>query len=138
MKRVFLDTNAVIDALLEREEYMDDVFQILSCADRKEIIVCCSALSIATASYFMERAKMPHDLLINKLDLFCQICEPTIVDSSIVKQALRSSFTDFEDAMQYYSAMKAKVDFIITRNGKDFALSKIPVMTASEYLAMTK
>lgn len=138
MKCIFLDTNAVIDALLEREEYMDDVFQILSGADRKEIKVCCSTLSIATASYFMERAKMPHNVLINKLDLFCQICEPAIVDASIVKQALRSSFDDFEDALQYYAAVKAKADFIITRNGKDFALSKIPVLTAAEYLAMIK
>jgi len=138
MKCIFLDTNVVIDALLERVEYIDDVLQILSQADRKEIQVCCSTLSIATASYFMERAKMPHDVLINKLDLFCQICLLATVDTSVVKQALRSSFSDFEDAMQYYSAMKAKADLIITRNGKDFALSKIPVMTASEYLAMIK
>lgn len=138
MKCVFLDTNAVIDVLLEREEFMDDVFRILSQADRKEIVVYCSTLSIATASYFMERAKMPHNVLISKLDLFCQICELATVDSSVVKQALQSSFSDFEDALQYYSALNAQADFIITRNGKDFALSKIPVMTASEYLAMTK
>ena len=46
-----------------------------------------------------------------------------------------SQFNDFEDAMQYYTAVKAKADVIITRNGKDFAVSKLPVMTAAEYLA---
>ena len=46
-----------------------------------------------------------------------------------------SQFNDFEDAMQYYTAVKAKADVIITRNGKDFAASKLPVMTAAEYLA---
>ena len=46
-----------------------------------------------------------------------------------------SQFNDFEDAMQYYTAVKAKADVIITRNGKDFAASKLPVMTATEYLA---
>ena len=45
-----------------------------------------------------------------------------------------SQFKDFEDAMQYYSALKAKADIIITRNGKDFTASQIPVMTATEYL----
>ena len=47
-----------------------------------------------------------------------------------------SQFKDFEDAMQYYTALKAKADFIITRNGKDFTASKIPVMTATEFLAI--
>ena len=52
-----------------------------------------------------------------------------------VDDSLASQFKDFEDAMQYYTAIKAKADVIITRNGKDFAASKIPVMTATEYLA---
>ena len=44
-------------------------------------------------------------------------------------------FNDFEDALQYYTAIKAKADIIITRNGKDFTASKLPVMTAAEYIA---
>ncbi len=47
-----------------------------------------------------------------------------------------SQFKDFEDAMQYHSAMHAGSEAVITRNGKDFTNSKIPVMTAGEYLAM--
>ena len=43
-------------------------------------------------------------------------------------------FNDFEDAMQYYTVLKAKADAIITRNGKDFAGSKLPIMTATEFL----
>ena len=48
---------------------------------------------------------------------------------------LDTKFNDFEDAMQYYTALRAKADIIITRNGKDFAASRLPVMTATEYLA---
>jgi hypothetical protein len=47
-----------------------------------------------------------------------------------------SQFKDFEDAMQYHSAMQAGIEAVITRNGKDFTNSKLPVMTAGEYLAM--
>ena len=47
-----------------------------------------------------------------------------------------SQFKDFEDAMQYHSAMQAGTEAVITRNSKDFTNSKIPVMTAGEYLAM--
>ena len=53
----------------------------------------------------------------------------------IVDDALASQFKDFEDAMQYYTAIRAKADVIITRNGKDFSSSQLPVMTAGEFLS---
>lgn len=134
MKRVFLDTNIIIDALLEREEWMDSAFQILSLAEDGEIEVFCSSLSLATANYFMGRAKMPHNVLIDKLDTLCQVCTPTLVDALVVQKAIRSSFDDFEDALQYYSAKTVNADIIITRNLKDYAASEIPVMTAEDYL----
>ena len=135
MKRIFIDANIVIDVLLEREPWMDDALCILSLADRGDIEVYCSSLSLATASYFMERVKMPHEVMMDKMDVFCQLCTPTAVDVSVVKKAIQSSFTDFEDALQYYSSQTVEADIIITRNGRDFANSKIPVMTAAEYLA---
>jgi hypothetical protein len=58
------------------------------------------------------------------------------MDQKQVLAALESKFTDFEDALQYFSAIQSnKVDVIITRNTKDFKLSKIPVFTPQEYLA---
>ena len=134
MRRIFLDTNIIIDALLERKEWMDDVFRILSLAESGEIEAYCSSLSLATAYYFMERAKMPHEILIGKLDTFCQVCIPTTVDASVVRQAIQSEFSDFEDALQYFSAKTVNADIILTRNIKDFAASEIPVMTAEHYL----
>ena len=53
----------------------------------------------------------------------------------IVNKALDAQWNDFEDALQYYAAMKAKVDCIITRNTKDFKSAEIPVMTAEDYLS---
>ena len=135
MKRVFLDTNVVLDILLEREAWMDDALLVLSLADRGEIEVYCSALSVATASYLMERAKMPHDVMIDKLDVLCRICGLTRLDGSVVQQALHASFDDFEDALQYFSARTVHADVILTRNGKDFEASEIPIQTATEFLS---
>lgn len=135
MKRIFLDANIVIDVLLERKEWMDAALLILSLSDRGEIEVYCSSLSLATASYFMERTKMPHEIQKDKLNVFCQICIPTRVDVSVVQQAIHSSFTDFEDALQYFSARTVNAECIITRNKKDFSASDIPVMTTDEFLA---
>lgn len=134
MTCLFLDTNVVLDFMLEREEWLDDAAAILSLADIGEIEVYCSTLSIATASFFMEKAKMPHDVLVRKLAGFCEICKLSAIDSRVVHKALASNFRDFEDALQYYSAVSVKAEAIITRNGKDFSKSSIPVMTAGEWL----
>ena len=66
---------------------------------------------------------------------FRQLVHVATVDERCIDDALASRFEDFEDAVQYYTALKAKSEIIITRNGRDFANSKIPVMTAAEYLA---
>ena len=134
MKRLFLDTNIVIDFLLEREEWLDEAASILSLADIGEIEVYCSTLSLATASFFMEKAKMPHDMLRRKLSGFCEICHLSPVDENVARLSLASDFTDFEDALQYYSALAVKAGVIITRNGKDFKNSTLPVMTAADWL----
>ena len=83
----------------------------------------------------MEKAKMEHSEIVERLNIFCEYCTPTRVDADIVRQSLDSAFSDFEDALQYYSALTEDAEVIITRNGKDFAASKLPVMTAPEYLA---
>ena len=58
------------------------------------------------------------------------------MDDKIIDLSLNSNFKDFEDAIQYYTAIENNMDIIITRNLKDFKLSKIPVMTAKNYLVL--
>ena len=70
------------------------------------------------------------------LSNFRQLSHVAESNERTVDDSLASEFKDFEDAMQYYTALKAKADIIITRNVKDFAKSKLPVMTAGEYLAL--
>lgn len=138
MKRLFLDTNIVIDALLRTGELRDAALRILSLSEKGQAEVFCSALSLATASYFMEKAKMEHGEIVERFSIFCEYCTPTRVDADIVRQALDSAFTDFEDALQYFSALTEDAEVIITRNGKDFTASRLPVMTATKYLATTE
>lgn len=58
----------------------------------------------------------------------------TLADEKVVDDALSSAFTDYEDALQYYSALSKKVDVIITRNVRDFKHARIPVLTPDEFL----
>lgn len=63
------------------------------------------------------------------------MCTTTTVDKEIVHKALESDYKDLEDALQYYSAMAADAEVIVTRNVKDFVKYEIPVITPTEFLA---
>ena len=67
--------------------------------------------------------------------MLVKLSRVAVANERVVDDSLASQFKDFEDAMQYYTALRAKASVIITRNGKDFSSSKLPVMTAGEFLA---
>lgn len=102
-------------------------------AYKGELSLYISPLTYATAAYILR--KHPVEKLRILLANLCKLSHVTLVDERIVDNALTSEFKDFEDALQYYSALKENVDAIVTRNVKDFSLSKLPVMTPDEFLA---
>ena len=67
---------------------------------------------------------------------FVKMCNVTPVDSLIVDEAIASRFSDFEDAMQYYSAIREGADAIITRNSSDFNAAQIEVYEPQQFLDM--
>lgn len=70
--------------------------------------------------------------------MFSQISTITTVDENVVKLALKSSFKDLEDAMQYYSALQAGADYIVTRNIKDFVENAITVLSPQSFLTLAE
>lgn len=64
-----------------------------------------------------------------------QLFEIAGVDRAIILAALQSDMNDFEDAIQSEAALANRIDFIITRNGKDFINSKIPALTPNDFLS---
>ncbi|MBR0276767.1 MAG: PIN domain-containing protein [Prevotella sp.] len=133
MKRVFLDTNVMIDIIGQREPFCVPALQILSLADRGILQICVSAMSYATASFILGRYNKEVDIL-SEFSKFMQITTATPVDSETVDSSLRSEFSDFEDAMQYFSALRENVDYIVTRNKKDFTAAAIPVFEPQEFI----
>lgn len=133
MTKLFLDTNIVMDLLEKREPFCQDALQLFSMAYRKRVQLWVSPMTYATVSFLL-RKHGPVGVK-NLLSNFRQLSRVATVNERIIDDSLASKFNDFEDAMQYYCALKVKADAIITRNGKDFIHSKLPVMTANEYLA---
>ena len=132
MIRAFLDTNIVIDLLERREPFCYDAIRLFTMAYNKQVELVVSPMTYSTASFLLHKhgADGVRKLLAN----FRQLSRIATTDERIVDDSLASNFKDFEDAMQYYTALKCKADVIITRNGKDFLESKIHVMTAGDFL----
>lgn len=131
--RIFLDTNVVLDLLGARIPFYKAAAQIATLADQNKISIVVSALSYSTLSYFLtkfEDAETAKEKL-RKFKIISEICS---LNESIIEKGLNSKFSDFEDSLQYYSAIKSDCSIIITRNAKDFKKSEIPVMTPDEFL----
>ena len=133
MTTLFLDTNIVMDLLEKREPYCNDAVRLFTMAYNRQVSLVVSPMTYSTVSYLLR--KHGSEGVRNLLSNFRRLSRVATTNERTVDDSLASQFADFEDAMQYYTALKAKADIIITRNGKDFANSKIPVMTAAEFLA---
>lgn len=132
MKKVFLDTNVVIDLLDKRDPFYKAAVAIFTLAYNKKITLYVSPMTYATASYLLRKHGQEQMKLL--LHNFRQLSRVTVADEKVVDNALSSAFTDYEDAMQYYSALSKNVDILVTRNVKDFQYAKIPVLTPDEFL----
>lgn len=133
MKRLFLDTNIVMDLLERREPFCHDAVRLFTMAYHKQVRLYVSPMTYATASFLLR--KHGPEGVKNLLANFRQLSSVSTANERTVDDSLASQFQDFEDALQYYSALAVKADAIITRNIKDFTSSKLPVMTAGEYFA---
>lgn len=134
--KAFLDTNIIIDLLAKREPFYQDVATVFSYADKQRCELYVSALSISTTYYIVaQRLKMDDvKASLRNLKLLFGIIS---LSDKIIELALNdNTFNDFEDGIQYFSALESKMDLIITRNLKDFKNSIIPVMTTDQFLKM--
>ncbi len=131
--KLFLDTNVMLDFLGERETYYEPMSFLMSLADEKKVAMAVSALSFATVNYFLVKYESVQ-IAKEKLTKFKILSEVIALSETIIDKSLTSKFKDFEDGLQYFSALEARADILISRNKKDFKLSELPVMTAEEYL----
>lgn len=132
MEKIFVDTNIVLDLLEKREEFYEEAQELFTLSDKNKVKLYVSALTIANTHYLLfRRLKMEARKIISKFKVLVEVLP---VDDKILELSLVSDFSDFEDAIQYYTAIENNMQIIITRNKKDFKNLTIPVLTAKEYL----
>ncbi|HWD88036.1 MAG TPA: PIN domain-containing protein [Mucilaginibacter sp.] len=134
MKQVFVDTNILIDLLAERPPFSKFAIELFNRAEKNNVKLFTSSHSIATTHYLLKKYVDEATLrvtLFNLLDFIAIIP----IDLSIIKRSLQSKHKDFEDAIQIFAANTIdNLDFIVTRNLKDFKNAGTPVLPPDELL----
>lgn len=131
--KIFLDTNVLIDFILERNPFYSAAAMIVSCAVDRKVDICVSSMSVVTAKFIcVDRCKMPMALFRTKLDFLRPLMEICSVDATDVYNSYDARWSDFEDGVQYYAALRCVADYVVTRNVKDFQEEKIPILSLDD------
>jgi predicted nucleic acid-binding protein len=132
--RVFIDANILIATLNKEYPLFTWSSRLLSLHGNNNVQLFTSPLCLAIAFYFSSK-KSGEALAKNKIELLCQHIGITLIDEKITRQAINNpKVHDFEDGMEYYSALNQKCDHIITENKEDFYFSEIKVLGCEEFL----
>ena len=130
---VFLDTNIVIDFYDKRGEFYYPAAIIFDLAHKNKITIFVSAITFVNA-FFLLRKSYSHEELYKSMRELSTLCETTRVDSAIIRKCLEEERKDFEDGVQYESALIKDVDVVVTRNVKDFLDFANNVQTPTDFL----
>lgn len=134
-KKVFVDSDVLIDVLAARQSFYKCSANILNLALDNLISLYTSPIVFANLFYVLNKFKNKRFALRN-LRKLREIVDLVIVDGQIIDEALFSDFTDFEDAIQFYSAKRAKIDYFITRNLKDYKSQKANLYSPEQFLQL--
>lgn len=134
-QKLYLDINIVIDLLAVRHPFYESISKLIVLGESGNIKLITGSYTYPTIYYVLSKSKPNFkDKIIKQLRTLRTVVKTSDLTDEIIERGLNSEFNDFEDALQYYSALAAGCDVIITRNAKDFINSNLPVMTADEYL----
>ena len=132
--KVFIDTNIFLDILCKREQFVDDALSIFDMAVDDRIALLISDLSIANIKY-ITRKEIPSDKFYDLIQTFRPVFTIVPLGEGVVDNAVNLRANDFEDALQYFSAVQAGADCLVTRNIKDYRFAKMEVLDSKTFLA---
>jgi len=132
--RVLVDINVILDVLQKREPFYEASAGLLAALERGTAQGYMAAHSITTLYYLLQKGMNSSEARATMTNLL-QIFKIAPVDQETIEQALNLEFRDFEDAVQMVSALRCRLDFLITRNVKDYRPALLPVLKPVDFLA---
>ncbi len=132
--KVLLDTNIVIDYALERQPFWQNSERIFLLLQQGSFTGYISASTISDL-YYIIRKPRGHIWTLNFLERMVQFCSVATVDRAVITTALTANFKDFEDAIQYSTAVASQMDVIVTRNPSDFTnATELQILTPDQLI----
>ena len=134
MKKIFIDTDIILDLLTGRVPFYIHAAMLFSKIDTNEYKACTSSAIVSNLFYILrkELGSKEAKKIIGKLLTVITILP---VNEKVIRRSLQSDFADLKDAIQYYTAIEENISILITRNTKDFKPAKISILTAEEFLS---
>jgi predicted nucleic acid-binding protein len=136
-KRAFVDTDIILDLLSQRAGFYDSAARLFTLADQGSVHLFVSSL-IFSNIYYVLRKQKNRQFALSSLQKLKNLVKILPVDEKIIELSLISNFNDFEDAIQYHTAKAHNINYLITRNIKDYRRADIIACTAEEYLNTIK
>lgn len=133
MKKIFLDTNVLLDFLLDREPFHFDIAQIIEQSINGAFEICVSSITITDTYYIISRSEGKR-AANKKIKNILELVKVENVGESTVHKSSSSKFKDFEDGVQNFCAMEANHKIFVTRNVKDYKESELAILTPKEFL----
>lgn len=137
MIRVLIDTNIILDIALARLPFYNDSVNVLKKLGNKSIQGFVTATTI-TDIYYIAKKDKGHTIAIEFIANLIQIIDVIGIGKEIIIESLTSKINDFEDAIQSVASDYNSIDYIITRNTKDYKNSKVAAISPSKFVNLTK
>ena len=132
--RAFVDTNVLLDVLAERKPFYAEAMHFWTLAESGKVDAHIAAISLSNC-YYLVRKHGGKRNAEKAVRLLRDVFTPVDLTAQILHQAIDAGFGDFEDAIQFHSAIHAEAECIVTRNPSHFPGAPLPILTAAEFLA---
>lgn len=133
MKRVLFDSDVVLDVLAQRQPFVITSAQALNTVTQEQVQGYVSGHAVTNIFYILRR-QIGSEAARELLSRLLQRIQVASVTDEVIRQALQSSITDFEDAVTSAAASVARLEMIVTRNTSDFMTSSVPAVMPEEFL----
>jgi predicted nucleic acid-binding protein len=132
--KVIVDTNVVLDVLLDREPFGVPAAALFALAEQSKIEAFLCATTITTIDYLLKKSLSRKDAR-NALHKLLEIFQIAPVNRAVIEEALQSALVDFEDAVLAHAGHLMGAKVVVTRNIKDFNGSVLAVMDPSTLIS---
>lgn len=132
--KIVIDNNVILDVFQNREPFVQFSSKVLRLVETKQVKGYVTANSITDIHYVLSRSLKAKEKVYDAIDTLLQLIDIIDVTAKDVRKAFRSNVIDFEDELISVCAERVNIDYIITRNTKDFINSPVPAITPEDIL----